>query len=552
MMSPGELAASNLNLRLELNQLDSPHLMRDYNLAVPQLAPFFAGCPWDAASIQRVAAGVRTEFPDATRRAMMSAIRPTSESAHAKLERISSGEGFFVTTGQQAGLFTGPLFSIYKTLTAVKLAASLEALLQVPVAPLFWIAGDDHDFEEVNHAYVLGAENDLQRIAINAESDVPRSMNRALLGESVESAVTLLAQVLPSNEFSKHVIASIREHYTPGKSVAAAFGGLFASLFSGFDLLITSSADPTVKSLAAPVIRLELDQSAEHEAAVRAQTQRLVAAGYHEQVGVREGAVNVLYEDEEGRDRLVRAAEGWHLSRTKRRMNTVELHELLAHHPERFSPNVLLRPIVASAVFPTLAYVGGPAEVSYFAQIGCLFEAHNVVMPLFMPRASVDVIEYKIQKVLDKYGLQASAFRQPFDQLASQMIRDALPESISGRVASLNGQIVSGYADLVAATQSIDPTLRGPLEAARTASEKALGDVEKKIVSHLKKKNEIGVEQLRKASMNLFPEGQSQERVISGVSYLARYGDAFIAAVASRIDFELDVRAPAWDGVHCS
>lgn len=542
---------TDINQLVRLNRLENHPLVRDYQQAAPQLAAFFAGHPSDVASIRRVAARIDGEFPATTRRAMANAIRATSERARARLERIAAGEGFFVTTGQQAGLFTGPLFTIYKTLTAVKLAAALEAKLEVPVAPLFWTAADDHDFAEVNHAYVLGVNNDLHRIDIGGPNDVLRSMSRTILGDTVGSAIARLEEVLPVNEFSKQIVGLIRANYTPDRSVAAAFSGLMESLFSSYDLLITSSADQTVKALAAPIIRRELEESREHEAAVRRLTERLVAAGYHEQVGVRNGAVNVLYEDDDGRDRLVREADVWYLSRTKRRMQTAELYELLALHPERFSPNVLLRPVVASAIFPTIAYVGGPAEVSYFGQIGCLFEAHGVIMPLVMPRASIDVVEYKVQKILDKYGLDAAAFRQPFDQLTSQVIRDALPENVSARVVSLREEIASGYADLVAATHTIDPTLRGPLEAARTASEKSLGDVEKKIVSHLKKKNEVGVDQLRKASLNLFPEGDPQERVISGVSYLARYGSAFVDSAAAQIDFPLDAHAPEWMGVDC-
>jgi bacillithiol biosynthesis cysteine-adding enzyme BshC len=333
--------------------------------------------------------------------------------------------------------------------------------------------------------------------------------------------------------------------------MAEAFSSLMRQMFAGFDLLLTSSAHPLVKSLTAPVILRELERSREHEAAVRAQTNRLIAAGYHEQVTVRPDAANVLFEDKEGRDRLVREDGHWHLARTKRRLDTQEIHELLTLRPESFSPNVLLRPVVASAVFPTIAYVGGPAEVSYFGQIGCLFQAHEVVMPLVEPRVSIEIVEHKVQKVLDKFSLERDTVKQPFDQLASQVVRDELPEEVSATVARLRDEIAARYAELVAATQSIDPTLRGPLESTRNASHKALADAEKKIVSHLKKKNEIGIEQLRKASNNLLPDGQPQERVINALSYIARYGPAFLEAVASQIGVDLSANTPEWTGVKC-
>ena len=543
--------ANALNLELDVRALTAPQLLHDYQQAAPALAPFFAGHPRDVAALRRVADAVRAKFAAQSLRAMADSIYATTPTARARLERIAAGEGFFVSTGQQAGLFTGPVFTIYKTLTTIRLAQTCEEVLGVPVAPLFWVAADDHDFAEVNHAYVFGGDNELRRFEIDGASDVQRSMNLHVLDATAVAAIDELTQALPPNEFSQELLTLIRDAYQPGQTVAGAFQQLIANLFARYDLLVTSSAHPVVKSLAAPVILRELEQSEEHERRIREQTDKLIAAGYHEQVSVRAGAVNILYEDAEGRDRLVREDGTWHLSRSKRRFTTAQLHELLTVNPEAFSPNVLLRPVVASAVFPTLAYVGGPAEISYFAQIGCLFDAHEVPMPLAVPRVSVEIIENKVRKVLDKFGLEPSAFRQPFDQLTSQLMRDDLPAGVSDTISLLREQIRAGYATLADESQNIDPTLRGPLDNARNASHKALADVEKKIVSHLKKKNEVALEQLRRASTNLYPQGAPQERVISAVSYLARYGTAFLDEVAGRIHFEFDVAAPEWRGPVC-
>lgn len=545
------ITAEQLNVQLRIKRLRAPDLVRDYFDAAPALAPFYAGCPWDRTSLLRVAERVNARFDASRRQAMAASIRATTPAAQDKLARIANGEGFFVATGQQAGLFTGPLFTIYKALTAIRTAECFERELGVPVAPLFWVAADDHDFAEVNHTWVIGADNDLHRIEIAAPDDVQRSMHRHLLPDEIGGAIDRLAELLPAGEFAAQSVEWVRAAYVPGRSVAAAFTELLMRIFAGYDLLVTASADPVVKRLAAPIIAREIDRSQAHEDAVRRQTYRLLDAGYHEQVTVRPGAANVLYEDENGRDRLVRENGGWHLSRSKRLFQTADLHALLAEHPERFSPNVLLRPVVASEVFPTLAYVGGPAEVSYFGQIGCLFEKHDVVMPLAMPRASVDIVEHKIRKVMDKFGLEADDVRQPFDRLASQVMRDDLPDSVTGAVRTLQQQLVDAYAQLVEGTEAIDPTLKSPLENARNASQKALADVEKKIVSHLKKKNEIGLEQLRKASVNLFPNGLPQERALSVVFYLARYGPAIVDAIAAEIRPELDRTAPAWQGVVC-
>ena len=263
-------------------------------------------------------------------------------------------------------------------------------------------------------------------------------------------------------------------------------------------------------------------------------------------------AANVMYEDEHGRERLVREADGWMVRRTKRFFEHQEVLELLQTHPERFSPNVLLRPVVESYAFPTLAYVGGPAEVSYFAQTGCLFSAHKVDMPLVLPRASADLIEAKIRKVLDKFGLTPRDLRHPFHEIASQIARDELPDEVRTALHALREDLTTGYATLVAAAQTIDATLKGPLESARNGSYKQLDDAERKILTHLKKQNEIGLDQLRKASVHLYPDGQRQERVLGGVTYLGRYGGELLNGIAATLDVQLDAAGTGWDGVRCA
>jgi uncharacterized protein YllA (UPF0747 family) len=218
--------AAQLNLQLRIHQLTGPQLVRDYYAGAESIAPFYAGFPWDRAAIQRVAADLQSRFPAATRRAMSDAVFATSDKARAKLERITAGDGFFVATGQQAGLFGGPLFTVYKTITAIELARVCEAVLGVPVAPLFWIAADDHDFAEVNHTHVFGADNEIHRFELADTGEVARSMNLRPLGEGIPAVVEALAATLPANDFSQQVLDWIRTSYVPQRSVAQAFSGL--------------------------------------------------------------------------------------------------------------------------------------------------------------------------------------------------------------------------------------------------------------------------------------------------------------------------------------
>jgi bacillithiol biosynthesis cysteine-adding enzyme BshC len=538
-------------LELQVAPLSSPKLVEDYYAGAQQLAPFYSGHAWSARAYQRRAQTIQSLFSRERGDLLRSAVHPTSGNAAAKLDRIAVGEGYVVTTGQQPGLFGGPLYTAYKILTAVRLAQKLEQLLDAPVAPLFWVPADDHDWDEVNHVSVIDAKNQLVRLSAASTTDTPVSMAQRRFGDDISAVIDQLAAVLPQNDFAAENLALLRDSYTPHATVAEAFQAFIARTFSSFDLLVTYSADPALKRFAVPLFRSELEHAEAHARLLRQQTDRLIAAGYHEQVAIALDAANLMYEDQSGRERLVREDGGWMLRRTKRYFDQAELLDRLETEPERFSANVLLRPVLESYAFPTLAYVGGPAEVSYFAQTGCLFSAHGVDMPLVFPRASIDLVEAKVRKVLDKFDLTPADFRRPFHELISQLARDELPEGVRTALLQLRRGITSGYEALVDASAGIDATLRGPLEGARNASHKQVEDAERKILSHLKKQQAISTEQLQKASSNLFPDGQRQERVFGIVNYLARYGSAMLSAIALALDLQIDRDVPGWDGVRC-
>jgi bacillithiol biosynthesis cysteine-adding enzyme BshC len=471
-------------------------------------------------------------------------IRATSPGAAAKLEEVVAGNGVFVTTGQQAGLFTGPLYTIYKILSAVRLARALEPVLERPVAPLFWIASDDHDWEEVNHVDILDRQNVLHRIALPTPEEAPPvSMGRKLLGPEVDAVFGDFVQALPTTEFAGALLEQLRNAYRPGRSMAEAFADTLAALLAPFDVLLVDGGHPGVKAAATAIIERELERSADHEALLSEQTRRLEAAGYHAQVPILPGATNVFYEDELGRDRFYREGGAFVLRRTGRRFDGAELGSLLATHPERFSGNVVLRPVIENAVFPTVAYVGGPGEVSYYGQYRPLFEAHGIAMPVVFPRHSLLLIEGKIRKVLDRFHLEPDDFRHPTHEVAARVVREEIPDVVRDAIQELRRSIGEGYERLMAAAQGIDATLKGPLQGARNASFVQLAEAEKKIAHHLKMQNALMVDQLEKAAANLYPKGQPQERVLNIYQYLVRYGTELLPALAEAMDVRLG--APA-------
>lgn len=529
------------------------HLLEDYDAGGPALRPFYFGNPRSAEAFRRKAGEVAARFDGDGRRAMARAIRPTSQRAAERLRSVVEEGGFFITTGQQAGLFSGPLYTLYKILSAVAFAPVLERTLGVPVAPLFWIGSEDHDWAEVNHAHVLDVANRLQRIEVRQDGDTPlHSMARRRLGPGIEDALDQLSQLLPDTDFAPALLKQIRGAYRPDRTMAEAFETLVSSWLGRFDLLITDAADPHVKRLSAPLLADDLRRSVEAEAAVARQTERLEEAGYRGQVPVIAEATNVLYEDGLGRGRIQRTASGFHAHDGAVRWSAAELDAAIRKEPTSFSPNVLLRPLVESRVFPTLCYLAGPSEVAYFAQLGCLFRMHGMAAPLVVPRRGAMLVEPKVRKVLDKFDLDVTDLEPPLHEIASRLARDELPEDVTDRLGTLRRALQEGYDRLGEAARAIDPTLKGPLNSARAASFKELGHFEKKVLRQLKDKNEISLRQLEKARANLFPESAPQERVLSPVHYLARYGDRLLDALVARFAMDAPGTEPDWEGDGCA
>ncbi|MDX1674732.1 MAG: bacillithiol biosynthesis cysteine-adding enzyme BshC [Longimicrobiales bacterium] len=542
----------DINLEIRVRPVGGNDLVDDYVEGHDALAPFFRGHPYDPDAYRAKADEVRSRFDPDRLQAMAEAVRPVGETAAETLDRIASGDGFFVTTGQQPGLFGGPLYSVHKTLSAVALARRLETLLDAPVMPLFWVASDDHDWDEANHTYLLDSANELHRLELEGDPDSHRSMGARPVVGAAETALSELHDILPPSDFRPAIMERLEAAYRDG-TVADAFAETMGGLLDGLPVGIVDAQDPVVRRLDQSVIRRELENAEAHEAALRRQTERLEALGYEAQVPILPGAVNVFYEDaEHGRERLLRENGAWVLRASKRELSDDELWSVYEECPERFSANVVLRPVVESAVFPTLAYVGGPGETRYLAQTGCLFEAHGVGMPLVFPRFGVTLIEGKVRKVLDKFGLREDDFlTRPVHEVVSEVVREDVPEAVQEAVSRLRQSIQEGYQELYEAAESIDPTLKGPIFSARNEGFKAISDVEKKIRHHVKLNEETELEQIEKVAANLAPEGKPQERVLNVHQYLARYGPDLIPAILERMEVELGHDASGWDGVDC-
>jgi bacillithiol biosynthesis cysteine-adding enzyme BshC len=453
--------------------------------------------------------------------------------AEGQLERLFASHALCVTTGQQPGLFLGPLFTVYKAMSAVALAARLERLLARPVVPVFWVAGDDHDHAEACQTHLLDAAQDVLRLALpDRAADAPLTpMYRERLGPPVTGLLETARAATPPSEFRDDVFAWLGRHYTPEADVAGAFAGALAELCGPFGLVVLRPTREAAKAAMRPLLLEALAQARALDGALARRAEALAERGASAPVVTGDGATTVMVEGTAGRDRLLLHDGRFQARRSGQTFTLDELRVLAERAPERFSPNVLLRPVVEAALLPTLAYLGGPGELAYLPQATPLYDALDVRPQAAVPRWSGIVLEPRVGRVLEKFGLQPGDLGQAEGQLEQRLVRGDVPDSAVAALRALREAIPREYAGLLEGALSIDPTLRRPVESARHAALTSLQDLEKRMLSHLKQQNDTLVQQVAKARRSVFPLGKPQERVLSVVSYLVRYGRPFLAAL---------------------
>jgi bacillithiol biosynthesis cysteine-adding enzyme BshC len=504
------------------------------------VARFFEGDFRDPAAYKEKAQEVDQRCCRGGRERAASWVTAASEAAERGLERFVNEGGYFVTTGQQPGLFAGPLYGLYKALTAVQLASALEPLLGRPVLPLFWVASEDHDWEEADHTYLLDKKNELVTFRVPRQEGTPdRPLYRIPLEEGLEDLRESFIQTLPDNEFSSNYIKLIRDSYTKGCTLSEGFRAVMERLLADTPLLFVDAARTELKETALPVLFRELREAEEHEAHLRRVSSHLEMDGFGLQVPILEGGVNLFLEGPAGRDRLYRDGSGYRLNHANIKMSAEEIQNRAQADPSVLSPNVLLRPVVESDLFPTVSYVAGPGEMAYFGQLKEFFRCHDIRMPVIFPRHSVTFVEAKVEKVLEKFHLAPETLGRPHHELAAEIAREGIPPEIRQTLGEIRGAIGRGAGNLVKAVRKIDPTLEGPVTRGRNAAFSGIDDAERKILQAVKRQDEISLNQLEKAQQNLYPLGKPQERVLNPFYYLVRYGPELIPALLERFQVAL-------------
>lgn len=445
-----------------------------------------------------------------------------------------------VLTGQQTGLFTGPLYTIYKALSAVKLAAELRDR-GINAVPIFWAATEDHDIAEVSEAFVIDSGDQLSKIANDLKPEISgTSVGDIKLTENIVSSINDLFGSLPLTEFTDELKENIANAWKPGSGFGEAFLIELTALLGRVGLIMVDPLDAELKELAKPIYCRAIERSDEIVAAIIERDKVLKERGYHSQVLVEKNYFPLFYHDDNGRRLSIKSSgdDNFSVADIGLKFSRNELIELADEQPRRFSPGVMLRPVVQDLLFPTVCYFGGGAEIAYFAQNSVVYEALEQPATPIMHRQSFTIIEAAKDRTLERYGLELSDLFAGRDAIEKKVVDGTVSRETAILFADVEEKINAELARLDRELSSLDPTLAKNLATRRRKIVYHIGALRKKARSAQLRHRSDAERRIDQAMTALFPHGGLQERVVNVNSFLDRYGEQFIDELYRSIDLD--------------
>ena len=460
--------------------------------------------PTDGESWRARLEAVRSELPTDWLDRLSPAFQPTAK-ARERLDSVAHGRGVVVTTGQQPGLFGGPIYTLSKALSALALADSLQEVTGVPVAPVFWAATDDTDFKEASTT-VVSVPGGAQLLRIEHTETLGRPMASMPLGD-VSAQLDALVHATGS-PVDSHAIEFLERFYRSGETIGSSYVALLRALFAPMGIAVIDASHGATRAAAKPLLGRALEKAGEIADAVRARNDEISAAGFSPQVQEVPGLSLVFGSASGGRKRIpIKAAS--------KQKNSDDL-----------GPNVLLRPIVERNILPTATYIGGPAEIAYFAQIGPIARVLGASSPAIVPRWSTTILEPQIQGILEKLHLSPEDLREPHDAEA-RLARARLPKKVVDELGATRAAIE----ERLAALGQVVVKERAPIgsavaEGLRANLLRRLDRFERRLIAAAKREHAGLMHEVATARGSLYPFGKPQERTLNFVPFLARYGPA--------------------------
>ena len=445
------------------------------------------------------------------------------------LERLRQGADA-VVTGQQVGILGGPLFNTHKAATAVALAREATAAGHAHL-PIFWLASEDHDFPEVNHV-TFPARRELRKLTWEATPGTAVPVGGVVLDDSITPLIDQAWELLGYSDAMDALAAA----YRPGQTLAGAFAEFYDKIFSQHELLILDASGREAHRLGAPVLQAAIERADELHAALLERNGELKAAGYHAQVAVGErGSLLFLIDSVTGARNALRRSEAtaaepaglWQAGRDK--YSTGDLLGILAVEPERISPSALLRPVFQDWMLPASAYIGGPAEIAYFAQSAVLYERILGRLTPVLPRLSASLVEPAIAELLDRHELSLETiFASTEESLAQRLAARAMPVAGKRLLASAGNALDSELTALTGYLETLDEGLGRSAQVSASKMRYQMNRLRRMAANfELQKEASLG-RHAQAVTQALYPHGGLQERLIGAAYFLARYGNGLV------------------------
>lgn len=511
-----------------LRQTQLPHttrLFEDFSYHFDRVSRFYGHSPHFSNSIPEAMTELR--YPDDRRAALVEALRQQNPDSPS-LRNLARPGTVAVVTGQQVGLFSGPCYTIYKALTAVRIAGWLcdQGIRAVPV---FWLATEDHDFAEVDHGWVFGADHRPVLLRASATPAPQQPVGGIRLGDVPLDA---LRRTLSSFPFGDEIGERVAQAYTPGRPMGIAFRELVRGLLHQYDLLYLDPLEEPVRKLAAPLLREAVQKAPELKSQLLERDAALRDAGYHTQVHL-EPQTSLVFLLDGGRRITLRSQNGDYLSKDGR-YSTAELMD----RADRLSPNALLRPVMQDYLLPTVAYVGGPAELAYFAQAQAIYRELLGHMPVVAHRAGFTLLDGRAKKLIERYGLDWPAIYEGQDAIREHIARRLVPPHLQDAAARVQFEVNAALDRYSGELSQFDPTLAAALSNSRQKIVYQLSKLERKSAREAIRRNERAQRDGAFLANLLYPNKHLQERLYTILPFLAKHGPGLIDTIYHSIQLD--------------
>ncbi|MBA9024973.1 bacillithiol biosynthesis cysteine-adding enzyme BshC [Peribacillus huizhouensis] len=447
------------------------------------------------------------------------------------IEAFRKEDSVVVIGGQQAGLLTGPLYTIHKVISIIKLAEEQEKALGKKVIPVFWIAGEDHDLAEVNHVYTL-------KNGITEKNTYPfyhpfKSMisDIELDTETAQSWVREIIESYGETEFTNKLLADTNEFIKRSTTFVEFFACLIHTWFHDYGLLLIDAADPELRKLESEFFAMFIDKAEEITAAVQSQQIHIQQKGYKRMIDMQEKAANLFYYDPKKKDRILLEVENGIFSGKNKDVSFTqqELHKCSRVTPERLSNNVVTRPIMQEMLFPVLAFISGPGEIAYWAELKQAFELFSMKMPPIVPRLNITILERGIATDLNEVGMNLETVLTKGTKPAqSQFLNSVKDDTIEGLFYEMKAKLNENHAMFTERALTLDKGLDPLLQKNRQFIEQQLDFIYGKVTDSSRKKHEVVLNKYERIQNSLFPLNAPQERMWNIFYYVNKYGTDFI------------------------